>query len=395
MEVSSDFGLPTSNLAPVNMKKIYLDNAASTPLDPEVIETMLGVMKNTYGNPSAVHAMGRQAKVIVEEARKKVASYINAAPAEVFFTAGGTEANNMVIRSCVANLGVNHIITSPIEHHAVLETAEHVEHEQNIKLSLVQLDAFGSVDLKSLESLLEENKDKKTLVSLMHANNEIGNLLPLKKTIELCKKYGALIHSDTVQTMGHYEFDIRDLDIDFLTCSAHKFHGPKGVGFLFVNQNVQLKPIITGGGQERNMRAGTENIYGIAGLAKAMEIAYSSLSEHQQYIQGLKSYMIEKLEAVIKNITFNGNPKGDSLYTVLNVNLPNSEMDEMLLFNFDIEGICVSGGSACASGSSIGSHVLEAIKSDKTKPAIRFSFSKYNTKEELDYTLGLINKWFN
>lgn len=375
-------------------KKIYLDNAATTPLDSEVIEVMVSIMKNTFGNPSSVHAIGRQARVVIEESRKKVASYINAAPAEIFFTAGGTEANNMVLRSAVKDLGVNHIITSPIEHHAVLETAEKISHLKDIKLSLVKLDKFGSVDLKNLEELLSTNQDKKILVSLMHGNNEIGNILPLKKVVELCKKYGALFHSDTVQTTGHYEFDVRDLNIDFLTCSAHKFHGPKGVGFLFVNQNIQLKPIITGGGQERNMRAGTENIYGIAGLAKAMEIAYASLNEHQSYIQGLKMYMIAQLEQHVKGVTFNGNPKGESLYTVLNVNFPNSEMDEMLLFNFDIEGVCVSGGSACASGSSIGSHVLEAIKSDKTKPAIRFSFSKYTTKEEIDFTIKLVKKWF-
>lgn len=375
-------------------KKIYLDNAATTPLDPEVIEVMVSVMKNTFGNPSSVHAVGRQARVVIEEARKKVASYINAAPAEIFFTAGGTEADNMVLQSAVQDLGVNHIITSSIEHHAVIETAEKIEHQKNIKLSLVKLDEYGSVDLKNLEELLSTNQDKKTLVSLMHGNNEIGNILPLKKVVELCKKYGALFHSDTVQTMGHYEFDVRTLNIDFLTCSGHKFHGPKGIGFLFVNQNVQLKPIITGGGQERNMRAGTENIYGIAGLAKAMEIAYVNLKEHQSYIQGLKMYMIVQLEQHVKGVTFNGNPKGDSLYTVLNVNFPNSEMDEMLLFNFDIEGICVSGGSACASGSSVGSHVLDVVKSDKTKPAIRFSFSKYTTKEEIDFTIDLIKNWF-
>lgn len=375
-------------------KKIYLDNAATTPLDPEVIEVMVNVMKNTYGNPSSVHAIGRQARVIVEEARKKVASFINAAPAEIFFTAGGTEADNMVLQSAVQDLGVNHIITSSIEHHAVIETAEKIKHQKNIKLSLVKLDEFGSVDLKNLGELLFANQDKKTLVSLMHGNNEIGNILSLKKVVELCKKHGALFHSDTVQTMGHFEFDVRALNIDFLTCSGHKFHGPKGIGFLFVNQNVQLKPIIIGGGQERNMRAGTENIYGIAGLAKAMEIAYANLNEHQSYIHGLKTYMIAQLEQHVKGVTFNGNPKGESLYTVLNVNFPNSEMDEMLLFNFDIEGVCVSGGSACASGSSVGSHVLEAIKSDKTKPAIRFSFSKYNTKEEIDFTIKLVKKWF-
>lgn len=374
--------------------KIYFDNAATTPLDPKVIEVMVDAMKNTYGNPSSVHAIGRQARVVVEDARKKVASYINAAPAEIFFTASGTEANNMVLRSAVNDLGVNHIITSPIEHHAVLETAEKLEHQKNIALSLVKLDEFGSVDLNSLEEILEQNRSKKTLVSLMHANNEIGNILPLKKVIETCKKYGVLLHSDSVQTMGHFEFDVRTLNVDFLTCSAHKFHGPKGVGFLFVNQNVQLKPIITGGGQERNMRAGTENIYGIVGLAKAMEIAYTNLTENQKYIRELKNYMLEQLEKQVKGITFNGNPKGDSLNKIINVNFPHSEMDEMLLYNFDIEGIYVSGGSACASGTSIGSHVLEAIKSDKTSPSIRFSFSKYNTKEEIDTTIKVVKNLF-
>ena len=376
------------------MNKIYLDNAATTPLDPDVVDAMVAIMKNTYGNPSAVHAMGRQARVVVEEVRKKVSSFINAAPAEIIFTAGGTEADNMVIRSAVIDLGVNHIITSPIEHHAVLDTAEKIKEQNNVKLSIVKLDESGSVDLNNLEELLEQNADKKTLVSLMHANNEIGNLLPLKKTVDLCKKYGVLFHSDTVQTMGHYEFDVRALDIDFLTCSAHKFHGPKGIGFLFINQNVQLKPIITGGGQERNMRAGTENIYGIVGLAKAMEIAYNNVPEHREHILSIKKYMIEQLKENVSGISFNGNISADSLYTVLNVNFPNSDMDEMLLFNFDIEGICVSGGSACSSGSSIGSHVLEAIKSDKTKPSIRFSFSKYTTKDEIDYTLKVIKNLF-
>lgn len=391
---TSDFRHPAKEKQATLKNKIYLDNAATTPLDPEVISVMLEVMKNTYGNPSAVHAIGRQARVVVEEARKKVASFIHAAPAEVFFTAGGTEANNMVLRSAVKDLGVNHIITSPIEHHAVIDTAELIHQQNNVLLSLVKLDGSGSVDLVHLEEILATHTGKKTLVSLMHANNEIGNLLPLKKVAQLCKKYGVYFHSDTVQTMGHYTFDVRDLDIDFLTCSAHKFHGPKGVGFLFVNQNVQLKPIITGGAQERNMRAGTENIYGIVGLAKAMEIAYQHLDEHQKYIQELKTYLIEKLEQNIAGISFNGNPKGDSLYTVLNVLFPNSEMDEMLLFNFDIEGVCVSGGSACSSGSNTGSHVLRAINADMNKPSIRFSFSKYNTKEELDYTMNLIKNWF-
>ncbi|MCB9360917.1 MAG: cysteine desulfurase [Flavobacteriales bacterium] len=374
--------------------KIYLDNAATTPIDPQVVQAMLPILENNFGNPSSIHSLGRESRVIIEQARKKVASFINAAPSEIFFTAGGTEADNMVLRSAVNDLGVNHIITSPLEHHAVIDTAEYLGKGESVKLSLVKHDDKAYVDLAYLEQLLAENKDKKTLVSLMHANNEIGNKISLKKVNELCKKYGAYFHSDTVQTMCHYKFDVRELGIDFLTCSAHKFHGPKGVGFLFINQDVQIKPIITGGAQERNMRAGTENIYGIVGLTKAMEIAYNELEEHQNHIQGLKTYMIKQLEKQVPGISFNGDPKGDSLYTVLNVTFPNSEMDEMLLYNFDIEGICVSGGSACSSGSNVGSHVLKGIGADMTRPAIRFSFSKYNTKEELDVTLKVIKELF-
>lgn len=374
--------------------KVYLDNAATTPLDEEVIAAMIPIMKENYGNPSSVHALGRQSRAIIEKARKQVAGYINAAPSEIFFTSGGTEADNMVLRSCTEDLGVNHIITSVIEHHAVIDTAQCVEKHNNIKLSLVNIDGKGYIDLNHLEQLLEENKDKKTLVSLMHANNEIGNLLPLKKVAEICKKYQAYFHSDTVQTVGHYPFDVRELKIDFMTCSAHKFHGPKGTGFLFVNSDLQLKPIITGGAQERNMRAGTENIYGIVGLTKAMEIAHRDMENHEKHIKGLKRYMAEELKKVLPTIEFNGDPLGDSLYTVLNVHFPHSDMDEMLIYNLDIEGICVSGGSACSSGSSVGSHVLSGLGINQEQPSLRFSFSKYNTKEEIDYTINVIKELF-
>ncbi|MBL4669496.1 MAG: cysteine desulfurase [Flavobacteriales bacterium] len=376
------------------MMKIYLDNAATTPMDQEVIDAIIPIMQNNFGNPSSVHSFGRSSRAIIEKARKKVAAYINAAPSEIVFTGGGTEADNLVIRGAVDDLGVTHIITSKIEHHAVIDTSEIVGAKHNIKVSFVSFDEKGYVDIASLERLLEENKDKKTLVSLMHANNEISNKLPLKRVIDICKSYGVYFHSDTVQTMCHYKFDVRELGIDFLTCSAHKFHGPKGIGFLYINENIQLKPIITGGAQERNVRAGTENIMGIVGLTKAMEVAYRDLDAHQTHIQGLKNYMIEQLEEIIPDVRFNGDPKGDSLYTVLNVQFPNSDMDEMLLYNFDIEGIAVSGGSACSSGSNIGSHVLKNIGCDMTKPALRFSFSKYNTKEELDYTLNVIKELF-
>lgn len=375
--------------------KVYLDNAATTPMDKEVMEAIIPIMESTFGNPSSIHSYGRKSRAIIEKSRKEVAKFINAAPSEIVFTGGGTEADNMVLRCAVNDGGVTHIITSATEHHAVIDTAEVLDKScKDLKLSLVKHDAKGYVDIDSLKQLLEDNKDRKTLVSLMHANNEIGNRLPLKQVSDICKQYGAIFHSDTVQTMCHYSFDVRELGIDFLTCSAHKFHGPKGVGFLYVNQDIQIKPIITGGAQERNVRAGTENIIGIVGLTKAMEVAYRDLEEHQNHVQGLKNYMMEQLEATIPGVTYNGDPKGDSLYTVLNVQFPNSEMDEMLLYNFDIEGIAVSGGSACSSGSNVGSHVLRNIGTDMTKPSIRFSFSKYNTKAEIDYTISVIKDLF-
>jgi cysteine desulfurase len=375
--------------------KVYLDNAATTPMDKEVIETIIPIMENSFGNPSSIHSYGRSSRSIIEKSRKRVASFINATPSEIVFTGGGTEADNMALRCAIQDAGVTHIITSAAEHHAVIDTAQTlVENDNNIKLSLVKHTAKAYVDLEDLKKILEENKDQKSLVSLMHANNEIGNRLPLKEVSLLCKKYGAIFHSDTVQTMGHYAFDVRDLDIDFLTCSAHKFHGPKGVGFLYVNQNIKIKPITTGGAQERNLRAGTENIIGIVGLSKAMEVAYRDLELHQKHIQGIKTYMIKKIEDLFPKIIFNGDPKGDSLFTVLNVEFPNSDMDEMLLYNFDIEGVSVSGGSACSSGSNVGSHVLQSIGADMTKPSIRFSFSKYTTKEEIDYTLSVIETLF-
>ncbi len=374
--------------------KVYLDNAATTPIDPEVVEAMIPVMKENYGNPSSIHNYGRKSRAIIEKARKKVASFINAAPSEIFFTAGGTEADNMVLRSAIDDLEVNHIITSQIEHHAVIDTAELMNERKGVKLSIVNVDDKGFVDINHLTQLLEENKDLKTLVSLMHANNEIGSLLPLKKVADLCNEHGAYFHSDTVQTMCHYKIDVKELDIHFVTCSAHKFHGPKGVGFLYINENIQIKPMITGGAQERNMRAGTENIHGIVGLLKAMEIAHRDMEGHEKHIKGLKYYMVERLKEVLPEIEFNGDPLGESLYTVLNVHFPSSEMDEMFIYNLDIEGIAASGGSACSSGSAVGSHVLNHMGVDMDSPSIRFSFSKYNTKEEIDYTVNVIKELF-
>lgn len=372
--------------------KVYLDNAATTPLDPEVLDAMLPVMKEQFGNPSSIHGFGRQTRALIEQARKTVAKLINASPSEVFFTSGGTEADNMAIRCTVEDLGLTHAITSAIEHHAVLHTLEALAHKGIIKLSLVRLDECGHVDLGHLEELLASNP--RTLVSLMHANNEIGNLLPMKKVGELCAKYNAIFHSDTVQTMGHYNIDVQAAKVHFITCAAHKFHGPKGVGFLYVNGDMKINPLIYGGSQERNMRGGTENLYGIVGLAKALEIAYRDMKQHHEHIQGLKDYMIQQLEEHIPQVEFNGDCKNNSLYTVLNVLFPPTESAEMLLFNLDIAGIAASGGSACTSGSNQGSHVLRGINSDMSRPSIRFSFSKYNTKEEIDYCVSKLREMF-
>jgi cysteine desulfurase len=370
---------------------IYLDNAATTALDPEVIDVMVETMKTEFGNPSSIHAHGRQAKTIVEKARKTIAHLLHASPAEIFFTSGGTEADNMAIVRSLEAYGITHAITSPIEHHAVLHTLEELAKTGKIQLDLVRLDAKGNIDLTHLEELLAKNP--RTLVSLMHANNEIGNLIDIKHVSEICQQYQAIFHSDTVQTMGHYPHDLSQLKIDFITCAGHKFHGPKGVGFLYINANNKIKPLIFGGSQERNMRGGTENVYGIVGLAKALEIAYRDMGSHQAYIQDLKSYMIQELQKAIPTINFNGNiDPENSLYTVLNVSLPCTNMSDMLLFNLDIAGISASGGSACSSGSDIGSHVLRAINADPERPSVRFSFSKNNTKEEIDIVVAKLKE---
>lgn len=365
--------------------KIYFDNAATTPIDKDVLEVMLPILGEQFGNPSSIHAHGRKTRAIIENSRKTIAKLLNCTPAEIFFTSGGTEADNMAIIGSVDDLGIKHVITSAIEHHAVGHTLEHLEKQGKIKLSLVNLHPNGDVDLAHLESLLQNNS--RSLVSLMHANNEIGNLLPLQQVGELCKQYDAVFHSDTVQTMGHYKHDMQQLNVHFITGAAHKFHGPKGIGFLYVNHQVKINPLIYGGSQERNMRGGTENVYGIAGLSKALEIAYNEMEEHQAHIQGIKDYFIARLKETIPGVAFNGNSGEESLYTVLNVLFPKSENAEMLLFNLDIAGISASGGSACTSGSNQGSHVLRGIKSDMERPSVRFSFSKYNTKEEVDYTI--------
>lgn len=372
--------------------RVYLDNAATTRLDAEVAEAMKEVMDSVYGNPSSVHAFGREARTVIDRARKKTAEILHASPSEIFFTSGGTEANNMVLRKSVADLGVKRIITTPVEHHAVLHTAEELAHAGLIELDLVELDAQGHVNYDHLHSLL--SKGGKTLVSLMHANNEVGTKLNMELAASICKEHDALFHSDAVQTMGHHKFDLANTNIHFTNCAAHKFHGPKGVGFCYIKSDVRLQPLITGGAQERNMRAGTENIYGIVGLAKALEIADREFENESTYIRNLKSYMIEQLKDAVPGIEFNGDISENSLYTVLNVCFPETPDSDMLLFKLDIEGISVSGGSACSSGSNVGSHVIKALRGLTERPSIRFSFSKYNTREELDYTLSIIKKIF-
>ena len=371
---------------------IYLDNAATTRLDDEVIEAMIPYMREHFGNPSSIHAYGRVTRAAIEKSRKSIANLLNVSPSEIFFTSGGTEANNMALINSIKDYDLKHAITAPTEHHAVLHTLEALEHAGKIKLSLVNIDGQGKVDLKHLEELLLNNPQ--SIVSLMHANNEIGTKLHLKEVAEMVKKYHGLFHSDTVQTMGHYRFDLQDIPIDFINCAAHKFHGPKGVGFIFIRSGNKIQPFIYGGAQERNMRGGTENLYGIIGLAKAMEIAYRDMEEQQSYISNLKHYMIQKLMETIPGVTFNGYISDDSLYTVLNVSFPENQIGEMLLFSLDINGIAASGGSACSSGTDVGSHVLRALNTDSKRANIRFSFSKYNTMEEIDYTIQKLQELY-
>ncbi len=378
----------------MNSKSVYLDNAATTPLDPEVLEAMLPFLKDHYGNPSSIHAHGRQVRSAIEHARKSVAELLNASPGEIFFTSGGTEADNTLIVCGVESYGLKHAISSRIEHHAVLHTLENLERSGKISLSFVELDDEGHIIPEHLEELLKNNP--RSLVSLMHANNEIGNINDLNLIGTLAEEYDAVFHSDTVQTVGHYRHDLQALKVQCITGAAHKFHGPKGAGFMYIRKGTKIHPFIHGGAQERDMRGGTENVYGIIGTAKALEIAYRDMDEHHSYIQGLKDRMIERLQAHVPEIGFNGdstNPE-KSLYTVLNVCLPESEDNDMLLFTLDINGISASGGSACSSGASTGSHVLTALKTDPNRGAVRFSFSKFNTEEDIDYAVETLAEFY-
>lgn len=378
------------------MKTVYLDNAATTQMRDEVIERMTDVMKLNFGNPSSTHSYGRQSKSIIETCRKTIASHFNVSASEIVFTSGGTEADNLILRSAVRDLGVEEIIISKIEHHAILHTVEELEKEYGITIQYVNLKSDGHIDHLHLEQLL--NSEKKQLVSLMHVNNEIGNKLDILKVANLCKQYNALFHSDTVQSVGHYQLDLDVIPIDFLAASAHKFYGPKGVGFAFIRKNSGIKGSIFGGAQERGYRAGTEAIHNIVGLDEALKLAYHNLENERQYILGIKQYFIQRLIEIMPEVGFNGacSNTDNSTYTLINVCLPLTEdKAAMLQFQLDLKGVACSKGSACQSGSSQNSHVLTEIlnEADLKKPSVRFSFSVFNTKDDVDYVIDVLNEF--
>ncbi len=365
------------------MERIYFDNAATTPLDPLVLETMMPYLTEKFGNPSSIYSYGRESRMAIEQARKKVASLLHAHPAEIFFTSGGTESSNAAIRAAVQDLGCRHIISSPLEHHATLHTIAYFQERGETTVHLLNILPDGHIDLNHLEKMVGELGEK-TLVSLMHGNNETGNLLDIGRVSKICEKYRVIFHSDTVQTLGHYEINLSNLPIHFITGSAHKFHGPKGTGILYINEKLKVKPNIHGGSQERNMRAGTENVYGIVGFAKALELASIRMQEESNYISGLRRYMAEELKKKIPEVMFNGDAFGKTLYTILSVSFPKSDKSEMILFNLDINHICASGGSACTSGAQQGSHVIHSIYPESDRTTVRFSFSRNNTRKEVD-----------
>lgn len=368
-------------------RRVYFDNAATTPVLDEVVDVMAASLRETYGNPSSIHREGRTARAAVEQARKQVAKYLGASVGEIFFTSCGTESNNMVLKNAVRDLGVKRIISSPIEHHCVLHPLVRLEKEGVVEVVHVQLDQQGHVDVQHLESLLGES-NQKTLVSLMHANNEIGTMLDLQQIGELCQQHNAYFHSDTTQTVGYYPIDLSKLPVHFISGSSHKFHGPKGVGFVYISNDHQLQPLLDGGAQERNMRGGTESVHGIVGLAKALELAVEQMSERRQAISEVRDYLYEQLNAHFEGLEFNGDPFGRGHYKILSVDFPPSPKTELILFNLDIAGISVSGGSACSSGIDTGSHVLAALKPDSKGQTVRFSFSHFNHKGEVDYVIA-------
>lgn len=366
--------------------RIYLDNAATTPILPEVVDVMTTVLKETYGNPSSLHAEGRNARAIIEEARKTVANTISSSIGEIFFTSGGTESNNMALKCAVRDLGVKRIISSPLEHHCVLHSLENLEKNCGIELKLLPVNEYGRIDTNMLNDWLSAD-DTTTLVSLMHSNNEMGTMIDLAEVAGICEAHQAYFHTDTVQTMGYFPIDVSKIRINFLTGSAHKFHGPKGAGFIYINGDNIIKPFVDGGAQERNMRGGTENITGVAGLAKALSLQVEKMEEHRQYIDGIRLYFKERLTEEFEDIRFMGDDGGLAHYKVLNVSFPPSPKSSLMLLNLDISGISASGGSACSSGAEKGSHVLAAVNACPERKNIRFSFSHLNTKEEMDIVI--------
>ena len=378
-------------------KRIYFDNAATTPMDPEVIATMTKVMQENFGNPSSIHADGRISRTLIESARKVVANRLNCSLSEIFFTSCGTESNNTALKCAVRDLGVTRIISSSIEHHCILHTLDRLEKE-GVQVDYCKIQSTGEVDYDELAKLLS-GSDQKTLVTLMHANNELGTLNNIARISDLCVEHNALFHTDTVQTVGYRKIDLTQIKVHFLTGSAHKFYGPKGIGFLYVNGENQIKPFIDGGSQERNMRAGTENIYGICGLAKALDLACDNMDERVAKIKELNMHMRTRLKEAFPEIRFNGPATVEgSLEKVLNVAFPPSSKSDMLMLHMDIAGICASGGSACSSGSEVGSHVIKGISEVSDTPItgkpVRFSFSHKNTIEEIDYLVEKLQAVF-
>ncbi len=381
------------------MRKVYLDSAATTELRSEVIRCMSEVLKTEYGNPSSTHSYGRSSKSLLETARKEIAGHLKVSASEIIFTSGGTEADNLILQSAVSDLGVKRIISSKIEHHAVLHTIEVLEDKHGIKVDYVDLKPTACIDYDSLEALLKASEEK-TLVSLMHVNNEVGTMIDLNRVANLCKDHGALFHSDMVQSIGHFEVDLSEIPVDFAAAAAHKFHGPKGVGFAFIRKNSGLKPLIHGGQQERGMRAGTEPVYAVAGMSEALRIAYQNLEKEKAYIRSLKEYFIQQLKKHVPGVHFNGACEAmeESTYTLINVCLPlSAEKAMLLLFQLDLKGIACSKGSACQSGSEGGSHVLKEILSEEhfKRPSVRFSFSSFNKKEEIDYVVDVLREFVN
>ena len=369
---------------------VYFDNAATTPIEKKVLDKMLPFMEHGYGNPSSIHKRGREIKSAIEKSRTMVADILCCEPGEIFFTSGGTEADNMFLINTVHEKNIDTIITSKIEHHAVLHCCDFLNKSYNTNIKYVKTDEKGKVDLEDLENLIKKNKN--SIVSLMHGNNEIGNINNLKQLSKVCEQHRVILHSDTVQTIGHYPINLNEIEIHGIVGSAHKFHGPKGIGFLYLSNKHKISPFIHGGAQERNMRGGTENVYGIVGLSEALSLASEEMENHKTKILSLKKHMISSLKNKIKGVRFNGLSEStdDSLYTVLNVSIPEIEDQQMFLFNLDINNIAASAGSACTSGSDSGSHVLNEIRTEKSHVNVRFSFSKYNTIEEADYVVEKI-----